>query len=159
MTQIGFHQYLGASLETLEDNWEWFRYDLLSEIEKLILPWRFHSQILQSNPESVAAVTIVDPNCFINFVNAYKNVSNLVFNITGLERSFFGRLLLNRLSLYSLPLDGQNQEINTGFICCLDYLWVLKIDQELDVETVSSIFKVCKHFGGFEFTTPMICNF
>lgn len=103
------------------------------------------------NVRCIYSGAISDPDRFVRFVNSCKDLNFLDFDIYGLDRSFFGRLSLNRLSLHCLTLTGQNSEIDYGFIYRLDYLLSLRIYQALDRETVISFFEECRYLRGFCF--------
>ena len=138
------------SLSTvLEGYWQEIYYPHLSLFERQAVPGDFCRKFC--NIRSIVSRKISDADRFVRFINSCRDLNLLRFSTSGLQRSFYDRLSLNRLSLYDLRLDGQNSEIDFGFIYKLDYLCDLRIIPELSCETVISFFERCKYLGKLEF--------
>lgn len=90
---------------------------------------------------------IDDLDWFFSLVNSCKDLNHLRLNITGLQRPFFDRLSLNRLSLHNLTLDGENQQIDYSFIYNFDYLQELRISQALNSQNIILLFERCENLN------------
>ena len=129
-------------------------YDLLTIFENRQLPADFFRKFC--NIRLFLSDVVVDPDQFIQLVNSCKDLNCLIFNISRLDRAFFGRLSLNRLNLRYLTLFGENPQFDCRFILCLDSLWSLQIHQPLDSETVVGFYAACKNLIQLEFAVGNI---
>ena len=138
--QIENYQHLSASLE---DHWVTICYNQLAAFESQTPSDDLFRKFC--GIRSIISGRISDPDRFVRFVNSHKDLNYLGLDISGLERSLFNRFSLNRLSLHRLTLTGENSQIDYTFIHKLDYLWTLRIGQELSCKDVVPFFNMNKY--------------